>query len=239
MLELRDVVKHYEVPDGEPVRALDGVSLEVARGELVALYGPSGSGKTTLLSLAAALLSPDEGQVIANGRDLSRLSKQESSSYRLRELGHVDQSLDLLPGGTVVENAALKLWLTMGVRAGNERVVPLLKRLGLAARLGHTAATLSNGERQRVLIARALSTEPAIVLADEPTAHLDSDHARETLELFGEVCRTRGVTVLLATHDAQAAGFADRVYALRDGRLEMVGGELELSMPSGGEQRAE
>ncbi len=233
MLELRGVVKHYEVPDGEPVRALDGVSVEVARGEFAALYGPSGSGKTTVLGLVAGLLSPDAGEVIVNGRDLSQMSEQESSSYRLRELGHVDQSLDLLPGGTVVENAALKLWMTVGVREGNERVLPVLKRLDMSGRLSHTAATLSNGERQRVLIARALSTEPGVVLADEPTAHLDSDHALEVLQLFGEACRERGVAILLATHDPQAAAFADRVYALRDGRLELVGGELHSSPPSG------
>jgi putative ABC transport system ATP-binding protein len=230
MLQLRDVVKYYKVPDGQPVRALDGVSLQVAEGELVALYGPSGSGKTTLLSLVAALLSPDEGQVIVNGRDLSKLSEQESSSYRLRELGHVDQSLDLLPGGTVVENAALKLWLTIGVRKGNERVLPLLDRLSMGGRLDHAAATLSNGERQRVLIARALSTEPRVVLADEPTAHLDSDNAGEVLALFGEACRERGVAVLLATHDMHAASFADRVYTLRDGRLEILEGELHSSL---------
>ena len=114
MLELRELVKHYPVGDGEPVRAVDGVSLRVAAGELVALYGPSGSGKTTLLMLIAALLRPDSGAVIVDGREISALSDDDRARYRLRELGYVDQAFDLLPGGTVVQNAAMKLWLTGG-----------------------------------------------------------------------------------------------------------------------------
>ena len=219
MLELRELTKHYPVGDGEPVRAVDGVSLRVAAGELVALYGPSGSGKTTLLMLIAALLEPDGGAVLVDGREISALSADERAHYRLHELGYVDQAFDLLPGGTVVENAAMKLWLTGGARRAERTVEPLLRRLGLGERLGHRPGELSMGERQRVTIARALSTDPKLVLADEPTGSLDTRRGREILALLGEVCRERGAAVLLVTHDPQATAFADRVLALRDGRL--------------------
>ena len=219
MLELRELVKHYPVGDGEPVRAVDGVSLQIARGELVALYGPSGSGKTTLLMLIAALLRPDSGTVIVDGREISALSDEDRARYRLRELGYVDQAFDLLPGGTVAQNAAMKLWLTEDARRAERMVEPLLERLGLGKRLRHRPDELSMGERQRVIIARALSTEPRLVLADEPTGSLDSQRGREVLKLLSEICRERDAAVLLVTHDPQATVFADRVHTLRDGRL--------------------
>ena len=157
MLELRDLVKHYHVGDDEPVRAVDGVSLSVDAGELVALYGPSGSGKTTLLTLIAALISPDSGAVLVDDRDISALTDAERSHYRLRDLGFVDQTTDLLPGGNVVQNAAMKLWMIEHAREAERRIEPLLVRLGLGERLTHRADQLSMGERQRVMIARALS----------------------------------------------------------------------------------
>jgi putative ABC transport system ATP-binding protein len=218
MLELRDLVKHYQVGDREPVRAVDGVSLSVAQGELVALYGPSGSGKSTLLFLVAALLAPDSGAVLVDGREVSALSEHRAAEYRLRELGIVGQPSELLPGARAVENAELKLWLTHA-RQARERVQPLLDRLGLRERMRHRTEQLSMGERQRVMIAQALATEPSLVLADEPTGNLDSRRGREVLELLTGLCRERGTTVLLATHDPQAAMFADRVHELRDGRL--------------------
>jgi putative ABC transport system ATP-binding protein len=218
VLELRDLVKHYRVGDGEPVCAVDGVSLSVDRGELVALYGPSGSGKTTLLMMIAALMRPDSGAVLVNGREISGLSYDEGARYRLHELGYVDQSLDLLPGARVIENASLKLWLT-DMRNAERRVRPLLERLGLGERLHHRPDQLSMGERQRVMIARALSTDPKLILADEPTGSLDTRRGHEVLGMLSELCRERGVAVLLVTHDPQAAVFADRVHALRDGQL--------------------
>ena len=218
MLELRDLVKHYRVGDGEPVRAVDGVSLSIAPGELVALYGPSGSGKTTLLMLIAALMRPDSGAVLVDGREVSALSGDDGARYRLMELGYVDQSLDLLPGARVIENAAMKLWLIDG-RNAERRVKPLLERLGLGERLRHRPDQLSMGERQRVMIARALSTDPKLVLADEPTGNLDTRRGREVLELLRELSHERQVAILLVTHDPQAAAFADRAHMLRDGQL--------------------
>jgi len=220
MLELRDLVKHYRSGDGEVVRAVDGVSMSISAGELVALYGPSGSGKTTLLMLIAALLRPDAGTVLMDGRDISELSDADAARYRLHELGFVRQSLNLVPGVSALDNAALKLMGTeLKLRDVHRRVLPLLERLGLAQRVKHRAEQLSMGERQRVMIARALSTEPRLVLADEPTGSLDSARSREVLGLLTEVCRERDVAVLLVTHDPQAAGYADRVRALLDGKL--------------------
>jgi putative ABC transport system ATP-binding protein len=218
VLELCQLVKHFRIGAGAPVRAVDGVSLSVERGELVALYGPSGSGKSTLLLLIAALLQPDSGSVVLDGRDVSSFSEEQAAHYRLHELGMVSQTADLLPGARVIENAALKLWLSRGRRA-EARVRPLLERLGLGDRLQQRNEQLSLGERQRLMLALALSTEPRLVLADEPTGNLDTHQSRNVLGMLTEVCRERDVAVLLVTHDPQAAGFADRVLELRDGRL--------------------
>lgn len=219
MLELRDLVLHYPGGGDEPVRAVDGVSLSIAQGELVALYGPSGSGKTTLLMLVAALLRPDSGAVVFEGREISALSDDERARYRLHDIGYVDQASDLLDGASALQNAAMKLWLTQSGRRGEREVEPLLIRLGLGERLEHRPDQLSMGERQRVIIARALSTAPHLVLADEPTGNLDTQRSREVLELLAELCRERRLGVLLATHDPQATVFADRVFELRDGKL--------------------
>ncbi len=220
MLELRELVKHYRLGDDEPVRAVDGVAMSVAAGELVALYGPSGSGKTTLLMLIAALLRPDSGKVFVGEREVSALSEQEAAHYRLRELGFVRQTVNLVPGVSALDNAALKLLGTdLSPREAHRRVSPLLEQLGLGERLRHRAEQLSMGERQRVMIARALSTDPTLVLADEPTGSLDSRRSSEVLELLTGLCRERKVATVLVTHDPQAAGYADSVFALRDGRL--------------------
>jgi putative ABC transport system ATP-binding protein len=236
LLELRDLVKHFPAVGGEPVRAVDGVSLSVARGEMIALYGPSGSGKTTLLLMVAALLAPTSGAVLVDGEDVSRLSEREASAYRLSRLGFVRQSFDLLPGVSTIDNAVLKLLKTMRWRDAHARVRPLLERLGLGERLQHRSELLSMGERQRVMIARALSTEPQLLLADEPTGSLDTQRSREVLDLLRELCRERKVAVVLVSHDPQAAAYADHVHALRDGKLveyEPDAGYLAGALPAG------
>jgi putative ABC transport system ATP-binding protein len=169
--------------------------------------------------LIAGLLVPDSGTVTVNGREISALSERERAHYRRSELGFIRQSLDLIPGVRADDNAALKLLATSGRRDAQRQIAPLLERLGLNGRVLQRAEQLSMGERQRVMIARALSTEPSLVLADEPTGSLDTDRGREVLTLLSEVCHERGVAVLLVTHDPRAAAFADRVHALRDGRL--------------------
>jgi putative ABC transport system ATP-binding protein len=220
VLELREVVKHYEVGTAEPVLAVAGVSLSVGQGELVALYGPSGSGKSTLLLLAAAVLRADSGEVLLDGQNVTSLSASDAARYRMQDVGFVRQSLDLIPGASALDNAALKL---IGgrttVREAQRKVEPLLVRLGLGERLKHRSEALSMGERQRVMIARALSTGPRLVLADEPTGNLDTERGGRVLELLSGLCRERGIAVLLVTHDPQAASYADRAFTLRDGRL--------------------
>jgi putative ABC transport system ATP-binding protein len=219
LLELDRLVKHYPVLGGEPVCAVDGVSLEVSPGEMVALYGPSGSGKTTLLLMIATLLEPTAGRVLIGGQDLASLSEREASHFRLAQLGFIRQNFDLLPGVSAIDNAVLKLLKSVPWREAHREIAPLLQRLGLSERLGHRAETLSMGERQRVMIARALSTGPSLLLADEPTGSLDTQRSREVLELLRELCRERGVATILVSHDPLAARYADRVFALRDGTL--------------------
>jgi len=226
MLSVEGVVKRYRSGD-ETICPLDGVSMTVDAGQLVALYGPSGSGKTTLLTIAAGLTPVDSGSVLVGGRDISSLSRAQSTRYRRVDLGYVTQAPDLLAGASAIDNAALKL---LGLRRGGAKrglsrreahaeVIPLLERLGLDERLGHQPHQLSTGERQRVSIARALSTDPSLVLADEPTGNLDTKRSHQVLTLLSEICRERDVALLLVTHDPRAASFADRQHELRNGKL--------------------
>jgi len=223
-LELRNLVKHYR-GGGETVRAVDGVSLLVRPGELVALYGPSGSGKSTLLMLAAALMRPDQGEVIFDGERVDRLDAGGSAAYRSRTVGLISQEFHLMPGASALDNALIKLpTLGLSLKQARERTVPWLERVGLSEKLHRTPDRLSMGERQRVTIARALVAEPKLLLADEPTGSLDSVRTREILSLLADLCRERSMPGLLVTHDADAVAFVDRVLTLRDGRLI---GELE------------
>ncbi|MHB8242997.1 MAG: ABC transporter ATP-binding protein [Solirubrobacteraceae bacterium] len=192
--------------------------MTIASGELVALYGPSGSGKTTLIELIAGLQAPACGHVLVDGQDVARMSRKEAANLRLHTLGMVLQPHTLIPGGEAIKNASLKLLLA-NVRQAMPAIEPILAQLGLGARLHHRTEQLSMGERQRVLIALALSTNPRLVLADEPTAHLDTQRTKEVLTLLRDLCRERDMALLLATHDPEAAQFADRTYEMRDGRL--------------------
>jgi putative ABC transport system ATP-binding protein len=219
MLELERVVKRYRGA-GEEVCAVDGVSLAIEPGEMLALHGPSGSGKTTLLLLIARLLAPDRGAIRFAGQDLALLSEGEASDYLLRDVGFVYQSPQLMPRVSALENAAVKLLLAgVGTREARRRALPWLQRVGLGDSARRTPEQLSGGERQRVAIARALAGEPRLILADEPTGNLDSARSGEIVELLHSVARERGAAVLLVTHDVEAAGLADRSRTLRDGRL--------------------
>jgi putative ABC transport system ATP-binding protein len=219
VLELEQVVKHYRGA-GEEVRAIDGVSLTVSPGEMLALHGPSGSGKTTLLKLAATLLTPERGTVRFNGVELSSFSEDNASDYLLRDVGFVYQNFRLMPRVSALENASIKLLLGgVGRREARAQALEWLDRLGLGDRIERTPEQLSGGERQRVAIARALSGDPPLILADEPTGNLDSARSREIVALLGEIAHERGAGVLLVTHDTEAAQLADRSLTLRDGEL--------------------
>jgi putative ABC transport system ATP-binding protein len=219
MLELEDVVKRYR-SGGEDVRAVDGVTLTVPAGEMVAIQGPSGSGKTTLLLLIAALLTPDAGTIRLDGRDLSALSEDGVSDYLMRDVGFIYQSYRLMPKVSTLENASLKLLMGgMGVREAKRHALPWLERVGLGDRLAHTSEELSGGERQRVAIAQALAGEPRLILADEPTGNLDSARSAETVQLLASLAHEQDAAVVLVTHDVEVALAADRRFTLRDGQL--------------------
>ena len=231
MIELKDVVKHYRGA-GEDVRAVDGVSLRVGGGEMVALHGPSGSGKTTLLLLIAALLAPDSGSIRFQGRELSSLSEGQAADYLHRDVGFVYQSPQLMGRVSALENAALKLMLG-GVPAdeARARVLPWLERVGLESSMHRTPERLSAGERQRVAIVRALAGEPRLILADEPTGTLDSARSLEIVRLLRAFAHERCAAVLLVTHDLEAASIADRNLALRDGRVVQARADGAPSRP--------
>lgn len=232
MLELRDVSKHYGVDSENPVRAVDGVSMTLAAGEVLALYGPSGSGKTTLIELIAGLKRPDSGSILIGDRDLLKMSRSQASDYRLNDLGIVMQPSSLQPGARAIASASIKLMT--GKRSAHARIEPLLVELGLGERMHHRTEALSMGERQRVLIALALSRNPKLVLADEPTASLDTENTRQVLGLLRGMCVERNMALLLVTHDPEAAAYADRIHELRDGHL----GERRAELPRASTDRA-
>lgn len=219
-IRLVGVVKTYE---SGRVRALDGVDLDVARGEFLVVTGPSGCGKSTLLHLVAALDEPSAGRVEVNGRDLAEV--RDLSRYRREEIGLVFQLHNLLPQLTALENVEIAM---IGTRRrpgeSRRRALELLEAVDLGGRADRRPTELSGGERQRVAIARALANEPSILLADEPTGSLDSAAARRVIELFHELRDGTGVTVVLVTHDPTIIG--DRVVRMRDGRVvEVLAGD--------------
>ena len=212
------------------VRALDGVSLRIDRGEMVAIMGPSGSGKSTLLHLLGALETPTGGTIALGGKRFEGLGERDLTLLRRDTIGFVFQFFNLLPALSAEENVVLPA-LISGRRdqAIRDRAVELLDRVGLGARRDHLPAELSGGEQQRVSIARALLLEPELVLADEPTGNLDSRSSGEILGLLGELNEAEGHTIVMVTHDPRAAATAGRIVFLRDGRLagEVEGGDAQ------------
>jgi putative ABC transport system ATP-binding protein len=218
-LRFVDVRKEYALGDGT-IRALDGLSFEVPRGEFVAVVGRSGSGKSTVLQLAAGIDVPTSGEVWVDGLELSALTDDQLTRRRRDRVGMVHQFFNLLSTLSVRENVALPLLLGGGDRhKALERADVLIEQVALGHRRGSRPHMLSGGEMQRVAIARALVHEPALVLADEPTGNLDSKAAAQIVELLGGLGRAHGVTVVLVTHSRDAAGAASRTIELRDGRI--------------------
>ena len=220
MLTFERVLKRYRSASEETL-ALNGVTLTLHASEMLALEGPSGSGKTTLLLLAAGALAPDGGTVSYQGQDLAALGEREAAQYRLSEVGLIAQNTHLMAHVSAAENAATKLLLGgIGVAEARKQASHWLERVGLGAVAHRTPEELSGGERQRVAIARALAGEPRLILADEPTANLDSQRSQEIITLLRDIAREQDAAVLLVTHDTNAAATADRVLALRDGQID-------------------
>lgn len=202
------------------VVALDGVDFYAVQAEFVAIMGPSGSGKSTLLSILGGLDLPDEGEIRVDGQNVLRMNETERTVLRRRHIGFVFQSFNLVPVMTATENVALPLLLDgKGRNQAHARAREALEEVGLAERAAHRPGELSGGEQQRVAIARALVTRPTVVLADEPTGNLDLESGRGVLQTLRRACDEFGQTIVLITHDAAAAAWADRVVFLRDGHV--------------------
>ncbi len=217
MINLRDVSKTV-VSGSEPLTILHPLSLDIARGEFIAIVGPSGSGKSTLLGLIAGLDSPSSGDVLIDGVNITKLGEDGLAKLRGEKIGFVFQFFHLIPSLTAFENVAVPLEIA-GSRDASSRAKQLLEEVGLTGRSHHYPSQLSGGEQQRVALARALANNPPILLADEPTGNLDSANGRHIMELVRDIHKTRGTTIVLVTHDAELAAIADARLILRDGRV--------------------
>lgn len=221
-LEVKDLVKTFAL-DGTTINAVDHVSFQVRSGEFVALVGPSGSGKTTMLSILAALLSPTSGQVLIDGQDLAQMNEQRRVQLRREKIGFTFQSNNLIPFLTAKENVEFMLRLNgKADRSGRVRSSEILSRLGLSERLDSLPAQLSGGQQQRVAIARALIHNPAVVLADEPTASLDTERAYQVVETFAHLIHENNRAGIIVTHDLRMCQYVDRVLQMQDGKLVRV-----------------
>jgi len=219
MVETRDLVREFVMGAGV-IRAVDGISMQVERGELVAVVGRSGSGKTTLLSLIGALDRPTSGSVRVSGEQVSEMGERDLVRFRRRAIGFIFQAFGLLPILSAAENVEIPLRLVGAEpRQRDERVAQLLDLVGLGDRAHHRPYELSGGEQQRVAIARSLANHPHLLLADEPTGQLDSQTGHGIMLLVRSIVRGEGTTGIVATHDPALIGLADRVIELRDGKV--------------------
>lgn len=219
VIHIDDLQKHYEVGT-QIVKALNGVSLSIKKGEYVAIMGPSGSGKSTLMNLIGALDTPTSGEYILNGTDVSHLIDDKLAEIRNREIGFVFQTFNLLPRYSALENVVLPLiYGGVGKEERYKRGEEALKKVGLEDRMTHKPNELSGGQRQRVAVARALVNKPSLILADEPTGNLDSKTSVDIMRLFDEIHQA-GNTIVLVTHEEDIALHAQRIVRLRDGVVE-------------------
>jgi putative ABC transport system ATP-binding protein len=219
IIRLDKVTKDYTIGEVK-TRALDSVSLSVENGEFSALVGPSGSGKTTLLQIAGCLDVPDSGDVLIEGRAVTGLNQNERADLRKEMIGFIFQFFALVPVLSAYENVELPLLMNnVGEKERKEKVLSLLDDVGLSHRLDHRPDQLSGGEQQRVAIARALATNPLLVLADEPTANLDTENGKQAMEIMQKLNEDTGTAFIFATHDPRVVSFAGRVVQMRDGAI--------------------
>jgi len=220
LISIRNVVKNYQ-RGGQTVQVLKGVTLDIARGEFVALMGPSGSGKSTLLNLIAGIDKPTSGELLIDGEDITRLDESALARWRAEKVGFIFQFYNLMPVLTALENVELPLLLThLSRRERRERATLALEMVNLADRMDHTPNELSGGQQQRVAIARAVVSDPTILVADEPTGDLDRDAAAEVLGMLQRLNHDLGATIVMVTHDQRAAGAAQAILHLDKGVLE-------------------
>jgi len=222
IIELEGLARYYET-GGVTIKALDGVDLQIGRSEYVSIVGPSGSGKTTLFNMIGGLDRPTKGRVYIDGVDISKLDAYELAWLRCRKIGYIFQTFNLIPVLTAVENVSLPTVFAGVPRdEGLERAEKLLTSVGLGERLHHRPTELSAGQQQRVAIARAMANDPAIILADEPTGNLDLNTGMEVIDLLHGLNKTRGMTLIAATHDLKMIKASDRIVWMRDGRIEKI-----------------
>jgi len=220
VLAVDDVVKVFE-EGTQRIEVLKGVSLEVRRGEVVALEGPSGSGKTTLLSIMGCILTPTSGRIAIDGREVRASREDQLRDVRRRSIGFVFQQYNLFPALTALENVEYALNVK-GLADAHARATAALTRVGLADRLHFLPRDLSGGQKQRVAIARAIAGAPPVLLADEPTANLDTAVGTQILELFRDLAKSESTGLVIVTHDPKVRAIADRVVGIRDGRLDQA-----------------
>src|SRR5512146_362014 len=233
VIQVEAVHKYYDLGETK-VHALRGVSLEIGRGEFVAIMGSSGSGKSTFMNLLGCLDKPSEGHYFLNGTDVSQFDKQALAGIRNRELGFVFQGFNLLARTTALENVELPtLYAKLNKAERLRRAEEALRLVGLGERMGHFPSQLSGGQQQRVAIARALVNRPAILLADEPTGNLDSRTSVEILDIFQKLNEERGITIVLVTHEPDIAQYAKRIIVFRDGKIRRD--EPVLNRPRAGD----
>jgi putative ABC transport system ATP-binding protein len=222
VIELRNLLRHYQMGD-ETVKALDGVDLNIDRGEYISIVGPSGSGKTTLFNLIGGLDKPTKGNVFIDGVDISQLDAYELAWIRCRKIGYIFQSFNLIQVLTALENVALPtVFAGTPYDEGTKKAEKLLEMVGLGDRIHHRPGELSAGQQQRVAIARALANDPAIILADEPTGNLDLNTGMEIIDLLHGLNKTKGLTLIAATHDTKMIKASDRIVWMRDGQIERI-----------------
>lgn len=222
IIETEDLAKHYHI-GGVTIKALDGVSLKIRRGEYLSIVGPSGSGKTTLFNMMGGLDRPTRGEIFLDEMDVSKLDAYELAWLRCRKVGYIFQTFNLIPVLTAIENVSLPMiFAGLPREARIKKANELLERVGLGDRLHHRPTELSAGQQQRVAIARALANDPSIVLADEPTGNLDLNTGLDIINLLRTLNKERGVTVIAATHDLKIIDISDRVVWVRDGKIQKI-----------------